>query len=73
MAITQTSILRVNLTNSYNDSKNVNLRNGRTNITLEQIRTAFAPLLTDTFLAGGEYLTQVKTAKRIITQTTDIE
>lgn len=73
MANTYSVNLRVNLTNSYSDSKNINLPNPRNDVTLAEIREAFAEALaSDVFVAGTEYLTQVKGARRIVTQGTDI-
>lgn len=72
MATTTSNILRVALTNAYSDNRNINLKNPKSNVTLAQITTAFSPLMSDTFLAGSEYLTTVKGAKNIVTQTTDI-
>ena len=71
--ISSTENLRVNLTNQYNDSKNINIPNPRSNLTLAGVREAFAPLLNNTFMAGTEYLTQVKNARIIRTNTSEIQ
>ena len=65
-----TEKLRVNLINQYGDSKNVTLINPKDNLTLADVRNAFENLLaSDTFLAGTEYLRQVRRAEIIVTET----
>lgn len=73
MADVQATTLRINLTNSYGDSKNINIPNPKSSLTLESIRSAMAEsLASDVFLAGTTYYTAVKTARRIVRTETDI-
>lgn len=71
--IKETNVLRVKLGNQYGDSKNINLPNPKTNLSLSQVRTAFGNLTSDTFLAGTEYLTAVSGASKIYNKTTPLE
>ena len=73
MANSQVRNLRVNLSNSYGDSKNVNIPNPKNNLTKAQVDEAFAlALSSEVFLAGTTYYTAVRNAKIIVTTTTDI-
>lgn len=67
--------LRVVVTDAYGQDRSYTLPSPRNNLTLEQVRTAFQPLLENQYLKStldGVYYTMVKKAETIQTTTSTI-